>query len=376
MHNMKILVRVLFLCLISHFVVGQSIEKQFQKVLDSVYKKNTDATGIMIHVESPDNHISWTSAVGVSNKDTNALLHKNQTVLIASNTKTYVATAILKLVENKKLQLNQSIRVLLNSEIAEGFSSSGYDLNGITIKHLLSHTSGINDYVTDDYFEFVKENPKYQWTRTEQINKSIQLGKPYAKAGAEFKYGDINYVLLTEIIENITKQPFYTAIRELINYNRVRLNNTWFINLEKQPEIANSLVHQYSNKHYWDSYNLNPLWDLYGGGGLVSTTKEMALFFQALFEGRIIKDKQLVKEMHSYVLPKEESNYCLGLRNISFGDYEAYYHGGFWGTDVMYLPEINTSIAVVTLEKDKRNTISPILSKKVLSILKRNFVNK
>jgi len=364
------LVRVLFFCLISHFVVGQSIKDRFQSVLDSVYKSNPEATGIMIHVESPDNNISWSSAVGVSNKETNALLHDNQTILIASNTKTYVATAILKLVENKKLQLNQPIIALLDKEIAEGFSKSGYDLNSITIKHLLSHTSGINDYVTDEYFGFVKENPNYQWTRREQIEKSMQLGQPYAKAGVVFKYGDINYVLLTEIIENLTKQPFYTAIRELINYNRIRLNNTWFINIEKQAETSNSLAHQYSDKHNWDSYNLNPSWDLYGGGGLVSTTKDMALFYQALFEGGIIKDKQLVKEMITYVLPKEESNYCLGLRNILFGDYEAYYHGGFWGTDVMYLPEMNATIAVVTLEKGQRNNINPSLSKKVISILK------
>ena len=372
---MKIIIRVLLFCLISNSVVGQNIEEQFQRVLDSVYKATPETIGIMIHIESPDNNVSWSSAVGVSNKETNALLHRKQSVLIASNTKTFVATAILKLVENKQLQLNQPIKNLLTNEIAEGFSKSGYNLSSITIKHLLSHVSGINDYVTDDYFEFVKQHPKYQWTRTEQIKKSILLGEPYAKAGTKFKYGDINYLLLTEIIEKITNQPFYIAIRELINYDRIRLDNTWFVNLEKQSETSNSLAHQYSNKHEWDSYNLNPSWDLYGGGGLVSTTKNMALFFQALFEGRIIKDKQLIKEMHTYVLPKEQSNYCLGLRNISFGNYEAYYHGGFWGTDVMYLPEMNTSIAVVTLEKDKRNNINPILSEMMISIFTRNRPN-
>ena len=367
---MKRIIRVLFLCLIANVVVGQSVENQFQKMLDSVYKANTEAIGIMIHVESPDNNISWSSAVGVSNKETNALLHKKQSVLIASNTKTYVAAAILRLVENKQLQLNQPINKLLNKETADSFCKAGYNLKSITIKNLLSHTSGINDYVNGEYFEFVKQNPKYEWTRDEQIKKSVLLGEPYAIAGTKFNYGDINYLLLTEIIENSTKLPFYTAIRKLINYNRIRLNNTWFINLEKQPEISNSLAHQYSNKLDMDSSNLNPSWDLFGGGGLVSTTKDMALFFQALFEGRIIKDKQLIKEMHTYVLPKEASNYCLGIRKISFGDYEGYYHGGFWGTDVMYLPEINTSIAVFTLEKDKRNNINPILSKKVISILK------
>ncbi|HAD80299.1 MAG TPA: serine hydrolase, partial [Flavobacteriaceae bacterium] len=39
----------------------------------------------------------------------------------------------------------------------------GYDLNTITIKHLLSHTSGIQDYVDDAYFELVNQRPKYKW---------------------------------------------------------------------------------------------------------------------------------------------------------------------------------------------------------------------
>lgn len=373
---MSFTIKLFVLCFISYNVIGQNRKQKFQNVLDSIYKANIDATGIMIHVESPDNDISWTSAVGIANKKNKAHLNKKQPVLIASNTKTYVAVAILKLVENGALKLDEPIHKLLNKKSAQGFSKAGYNLNEITIRHLLSHTSGIKDFVTDEYFEFVKQHPKYQWTRVEQIAKSINLGEPLALAGKKFSYGDINYLLLTEIIENKTQQPFYTAIRNLINYKRFRLNNTWFIDLEKQPETSNSLACQYSNKYKWDSHNLNPSWDLYGGGGLVATTKDVALFFQALFEGRIIEDKQLLKEMYSYVLPKEESNYCLGVRNIPFNDYRVYYHGGFWGTDVIYIPEINTSIAIFTLQKDKRNDVNLFLGQRIILIIQALVTDK
>ena len=62
----------------------------------------------------------------------------------------------------------------------------------------------------------------------------------------------------------------------------------------------------------------------------------------------------LLSEMSNYVLPKDQSNYCLGLQRISFHGLTGYYHGGFWGTDVMYLPKYDLTIAVFTLQKDKR----------------------
>ncbi len=355
--------------LLSNICNAQEIEQKFQSILDSTYQVNKDAVGIMIHVESPDKNISWTSAVGFSNKKTKEEINKNQPLLIASNTKTYVSAAILKLVENGQLKLNQSIKRIICIKTKKLLKKSGYKVNKITIKHLLSHTSGITDYVDNSYFSFVNENPNHKWTRNEQIELAMKTAKPVA-SGISFAYGDINYLLLTEIIESKTGKPFYTAIRELLAFKKYNLNNTWFVDLENKPNNTLPLAHQYSEKHNWDSYNLNPTWDLYGGGGIVSTTKDLALFFQLLFEGKIIKDKVTLKKIYTYVLPIEKSTYCLGIRNISFfGKTKAYYHGGWWGTDVMHLPKYNTTISVFTLNKEKRK-INAQISMQIINMLK------
>lgn len=351
-------------------VKAQSLENKFQQVLDSVYNANKDAVGVMIHVESPDKNISWTSAVGYADKTTKEVLNKNQPVLIASNTKTYVAVAIVKLVEQGKIKLDQPIADLINTKTKELLSGDGYNLNQITVRHLLSHTSGIADYVNDDYFDYVNEYRDYQWSRDEQIQLSVKVGEPLAEPGKKFSYGDINYLLLTEIIENKTKKTFYTAIRDLLDFKKHKLNDTWFVNLEEYPKNTLPLAHQYYDKYSWDSADLNPSWDLYGGGGLASTTKDLALFFQLLFEGKIIKDKILVEQMHTLVLPKEESIYCLGLRKIFFySTITAYYHGGFWGTDLMYIPDMNTTVSVFTLEKSKRD-LNAEISYKILQAIR------
>lgn len=354
----------------SQFCFSQNLEQKFQAILDSSYQANKDAIGFMIHIESPDNKISWTSAVGFTDKEKSTKLDKNQPLLIASNTKTYVSATILRLVEKDKVQLDQTIKNLVKRKTKRLLNKAGYDINKITLRHLLSHTSGISDHVDKSYFIFVNENPKYQWTRDEQIALAMKKATP-VKAGTSYSYADINYLLLTEIIERLTKKHFYKAIRELLDFKKHQLDHSWFVNLESSPAEALSFPKQYSSKFTVNSSQINPSWDLYGGGGQATTTKDLALFFQLLFNGEIIKDPAILAQMSANVISKEDSrNYCLGLFNIpSFFGTNVYYHGGFWGTDVVYVPSINTSIAIFTLVREKRD-VNVQMNRAIIDLIK------
>jgi|GEM_PF-261769 len=342
----------------------------FQSLLDSVYQANQDAVGMMVHIEMPSKGISWSSASGYNSKEKNEYLNPNQPVYIASNTKTFVAATIMKLVENRALSIDDNIKTHLPKPITRKFEKAGYNTKTITVKHLLSHTSGINDYVDKTYFSTVDSLPQKQWTKEEQIQRTIGMGEPFATPGTEYAYGDINYVLLAEIIEAKTKKPYYTAMRDILDYDRLGLDHTWLALLEEEPEVASELAHQY-NKLNWDSRIMNPSWDLYGGGGLISTSKDLSIFFQALFNGEIINDMSLVDLMHTYVLPVESSNYGLGMMMLDFDGHEAYYHGGYWGTNAIYLPEFDMSVASFTLDRQNRKLNSDLLK----AILKKMKVS-
>lgn len=361
------------LMLFSYKGMTQSLEGHFQKSLDSLFDINQDATGVLMHIEAPNQGISWTSAIGIADRKKETTLSKDQAVLIASNTKPYVAATILRLVEMGKIDLDQPIDKLLSKEIQHLFSNDGYDLNAITIRHLLSHTSGISDYVDESYFDFVNDNPQYHWKKEEQLQRTIKLGCPLFSPGSDYNYGDINYLLLTEIIESQGGQAFYEVMRKLLKFDELGLSDTWFKDLEDMP-ISLSMAHQYAEKYQWDSSEINPSWDLYGGGGLAATVKDAALFFQYFFEGKIVQDVCLLEEATRLVLPKEKSNYCLGFQVFSFPDFMAYYHGGWWGTDVAYCPETNSSIAVFTLEKAKRGAFAR-LSIELMERLSRRSSN-
>jgi len=353
-----------------NFVSGQKFNRDFQYIVDSVYAAHPTSTGIIISVITDQNEV-WNYAVGISDKKTNSKLNAQQPVLIASNTKPYVSATILKLCELKKLRITDPVKKYLPEKTLQELMLKGYQPDKITIAHLLSHTSGIDDYVNDAYFEFVNNHKQYRWTREEQIARAMNVGKVLGQPGDTFKYADVNYLLLTEVIEKISGHPFYNAMRDLLSYKKLHLNATWFTLLEPQPPHTEKAAHQYWQKFSWDSYDLNPSWDLYGGGGMMATMNDMALFFKYLFERKIITDTNVLSLMYTPVTNKTFNNYCLGIRKLSFNGFTGYYHGGFWGTDVVYFPELKTAIAIAVLEKTQRD-IAANITQAILTVITKN----
>lgn len=330
----------------------------FQNVLDSIYSKHEDALGIMAHIEAPDKRISWSGAKGISNKTSRTAIEKEQPVLIASNTKTYVAVAILKLIEGGEVKLDDPIFKFLSNNSKKVLQEGGYDIYDVTIKDLMSHTSGIFDYASsDEYLQRVKTKPRHRWTRDEQIQLAISLGEPLGLAGDVFAYSDTNYLLLTEIIEIITKKEFYDAIRDLIDYKSLGMNATWFSTLEDYPENVKSMAQQYVTSEGLDSYKVDHSFDLYGGGGIASTTRDLSVFLHNLFNNNIFKNQKTLDLIYTKANPKQlmQGNYSLGISFVNFDGVKGYGHSGFWGTTANYFPELNASISVFVLERDQRH---------------------
>lgn len=344
----------------------------FQPILDSIYNNNKNCIGLMVHIEAPNKRISWTGAVGVVDTVTKKALQKDNPILIASNTKTYMAAAILRLVEENKTTLNNPIAPLISQKSREVLEEHGYNLEAIKLKHLLSHTSGIFDYAgSGKFFEFIEKRPNYRWTRDEQIKLAVTSGKPLGEAGMVFSYSDTNYLLLSEIIETITRKNFFIALRELLSFKELHLNTTWFSTLEDYPKNVKPLAYQYSSSERVNSYTLDHSFDLYGGGGLAATPKDLALFLHNLFTNKIFKDPETLKKMYDESIPEkaQENNYFFGLSYIEFDKIKGLGHNGYWGTAVNYFPELNTTIAVAVLERDQ-DSLRLELNRSILNKLK------
>jgi len=361
----------LSLLLSSSIVSAQDIGSTLQDVLDSIYEQHPLSIGLLIHIESPDLDISWSGASGYDSKDRTAALQSDQPVLIASSIKTLVSATLLKLVEMGELNIDEPIDSLLTTRTRELLDSDGYDLSAIQIKHLLSHTSGLYNYANQAYIDHKDENRNYRWTRDEQIHLSVYSGEPVGKPGERFEYADVNYLLLTEIIEGLTDLPFYEAMRELINYDAIGMHHTWFPTLEPQPSGTTNMAHQYWDKYDWDSHELDISWDLYGGGGIACPVSDLAKFAQAYFTGLIVKQDSIRDLIFTEIrTPQTElTPYYQGLAQNSYHGMNVYGHGGFWGTVMYYVPHINSTISIAVLERGQRH-LQKDIAETVLGVIK------
>lgn len=351
----------------------RTIELDMQSAIDSIYAVHPESIGIMVHVESPSRNISWSAAVGHGEKGVAIPLDPHRPALIASNTKTYTAASILRLIEQGNFQLDSPIQDLLSQRMSSLFISDGYELKSITVAHLLSHTSGVFDYVdADAFFGTLKEDPMHRWTAEEQLSLAVSAGEPLGPPGAQFKYADSNFLLLAEIVSEETNLPFYTAIRELLDYKGNHLDDTWFETLESQPIGAKSLVHQYSGSFDIHNYAMDVSFDLYGAGGIATTTEELARFSQLLFTGEFFDDSETLDLIYTRMPHGEgdDPQYLMGLMDSEIEGLQAYGHGGFWGTTVQYIPQLNTSISVFILERDERKLRKDVLESIVRELKK------
>jgi len=377
-HLVGSLILLSSLCLFScnlqeRIVASAGIVQSIEATIDSIYEAHPTAQGIMVHVEAPGRSLSWSGASGYADIGDTTPLDPTRPALIASNTKTYTAVAILRLIEQDKMMLSSSIGKLLSQDTAELFSADGYDLEAVTVGHLLSHTSGIFDYVdADAFFAAVEAQPRHRWTAKEQLTLAVRAGDPLGPPGTVFSYADSNFLLLAEILSEQTDLPFYTAIRELLSYEKNDLDDTWFETLEPHPKGTKALVHQNSGSHGIGSYELDVSFDLYGAGGIAATTKDLARFSQLLFEGRYFENPETLDLIYTKMPygDGEDPRYLFGLMESEIQGLKAYGHGGFWGTVVQYLPDLNASVSVFILERDERKLRKDVLEAVVAHLKK------
>ncbi|MBI9055132.1 MAG: beta-lactamase family protein [Bacteroidales bacterium] len=336
----------------------------FQSHLDNELSENNP--GIIVNVISPDKNICWNGASGLSDKITKNKLRPNQTFRIASVTKTYVAATILRLWEDKKLNLNDPIIKYISEKHIDILKKGGYDVDNIQIKHLLTHSSGLAEHTNSYKFKIDYMKKRHKWTRTEQINDLILYAKPVGAISKQFKYSDTGYILLGEIIEKVTRKSMGDAILEQLQLKKLGIKDTYMEDFN--GDFTGKRIHQYLKNV--DTYNFHPSLDYFGGGGLVSTTSDLSLFYQNLFQNKIFHNKATLNTMLTHIKyqKKQSLDYRMGIWKIEINGMEGYTHSGFWGTQVVYFPKIETIISTNYSQHWTGKDNAPIIPK-ILQII-------
>ncbi len=336
--------------------------QNFQQVLRSEITASNP--GILFTVESGDEKFSWSGAAGINDRAIGDSLQIQETFRIASVTKTYVAAGILRLMEKGVLALEDPISKHLSSEHAK-ILSQDYDLDQITIRQILRHSAGFFDHTNaPEFFEIVLKTPAHEWTRTEQLQMGVEKGDPIGPPGKQFSYSDTGYVILGELIETYTGKSLDGGLKELLGIERLGLERTDFERID--PLTDQARIHQYFQG--MDTYGFSPTIDYFGGGGILSTSQELVDFFQALFQGKIFENAQTLEIMLESVTyePKDKLDYQMGMYKVKINGMDAFSHSGFWGTQVIYIPQLDLYMAANYSGGWSGSAVAPVFEKILL----------
>jgi len=355
---MKPIHLVLALFLLSLFIHPTKAQN-FSQVLRA--ELSITNPGILFSIASGDEQFSWSGAVGINNLTLGDSLQVNQTFRIASVTKTFVAAAILRLMERKVLRLEDPISKHL-SQAHVDILTQDYDLEKITIEQILRHSAGFFDHThADEFFNTVFTTPDFKWTRTAQLRMCVEKGEPIGLPGAQFSYSDTGYVILGELIERYTGKPLDEGIKELLRLENLGCDRTDFEGFDSQTDQLR--IHQYFQGK--DTYGFSPTMDYYGGGGILSDTQGLINFFQALFQNKIFENPATLSLMlEPTIYPsKPKLDYRMGIFKVEVNGMDAYSHSGFWGTQVLYVPKMDLYMAANYSGGWRGGVVAPIFEK-------------
>lgn len=319
-------------------------DRSWQKLVDEFAAESPGVPGVALAVVAPG--IDVAVAAGTGAPEPERPLTPDQPFRVASNTKTFTAAATLRLVEQGAIGLDDPIAGLIDSALAGLLDGDGYDTGAITVRQLLLHTSGIYDYASDvDYQTVVLGDITQRWERIDQVRFAVDRGDPLGEPGGQFASSDTGYVLLGDLIERATGDSLAAAYRELLRFDDLGLDETWLETAEPVPDGVADRAHQYYED--LDTYDADPSFDLYGGGGLVSTVDDLAAFYRALLSGEVFQDPATLEAMTTVPQAGAEAGAAMGL--FRFDDPElgpCWSHSGFWGSVVISCPEHDVTMAL------------------------------
>ncbi len=241
---------------------------------------------------------------------------------IASVTKTFVATAVLQLEAEHRLDIDDRVERWLPGIVPNG--------RAITIRELLNHTSGLFDYGEDDaHTQAVIADPGRRWSPHELLSVAF-AHPPLFRPSTSWFYSNTNYVVLGLVVEAVTGRPLGQELQARI-VDRLRLHATSF---DIDAAIHDPFAHGYVGPHPGLPIAAGTLLDItallspsfgWGAGNMSSNAADVTRFFVALLRGQLLPRAQLA-EMKTG--SPANGNYGLGLKKTYTSCGVAYGHEG------------------------------------------------
>ena len=190
-------------------------QSELQTQLDAVQLAHANIPGFSLAVVLPDGTLI-SASTGMAAPG-GQVMSADTPVRLASISKTFVAAAVLRLEEEGKVQLDDSIAQYVDDQIVALLTADGYRADQITLRHLLLHAAGLNDHFPSEaYQQRVLTDPTHEWTALEQLEMFVDTTQKLSEPGTTYSYSDPGYILLGLLLEQVTGNTLGQAVRELL----------------------------------------------------------------------------------------------------------------------------------------------------------------
>jgi D-alanyl-D-alanine carboxypeptidase len=248
---------------------------------------------------------------------------------VASVTKTFVATAVLRLVAQDRVRLDEPIETYLPGVVRGTGEGAEIDGREISVRQLLQHTSGVPNYT--EYLDFSQlEGPV---EASELVRLALSHKRDFAPNGG-WRYSNTGFLVVGMLVERLTGKDIGTAVTDLV-VRPAGLRDTYW-----PPAGERRIRGPHAHNYVLDKDNpegpmvdvteYEPSW-AGASGALVSTPSDLNRFWQELLGGHLLPSKQLAQMRATVPAPGlgDRAGYGLGLARLqlSCGDY-AWGHGG------------------------------------------------
>jgi D-alanyl-D-alanine carboxypeptidase len=319
------------------------VVERLQRTLDRV-RREQEIPGAAAAVVIPGEGV-WVGASGVADVRTREPVRAETLFEVASVTKTFVAALVLRLAEDGVLGLDDRL-----SRWVPEFPNS----RRITLRELLNHTAGTDDFVTDGRFLAAQRRRGLAaaWTPQQLVR---YVPEPLAKPGERWNYSNTNYLLLGLVIERATHSTMGRELhRRLLprsTFDRIVFQGeerprgavaVGYMDLDGDPELESTL-----NNPYVPSISEATI--AWASGNLLASAEDLARAGDRLFRGDLLGARSR-REMTDWVKALDPREYGLGLGRDELAGEEVWGHSGDivgFHADLWYVPGSEVTVAAV-----------------------------
>ena len=299
-----------------------------------------------------DGEVVYKGSKGLANKHTGERITDSTGFRIASVSKPFTALAVMQLVESGQVQLSDTLDQHIE-EIPSAYAS-------ITMHQLLSHQSGIPDYINDtDNLALLDDLTNVQLLALAVANDEDELE---FTPGTDADYSNTGYVLLAEVVKRVTNMSLPEYLKFEF-YDKLGMTNSYMIDENREMGDygeAVALSHADTADVYAigrENITFNAL--IYGSSGQVSSINDMNVFLDALADEQIVSQQTLTQMTQKVSAISEIGDYGLGWltgtgnywHNNKYTHTNDYWHSGGYGgyrSILSISPELGLEVVVLS----------------------------